>query len=42
MLEQILHSVLFISPYRCKACDKRYYRLRLPVHSAEKPSRHAS
>jgi transposase-like protein len=42
ILEQVLHSVLFISPYRCNACDKRYYRLRLPVHSAEKPSRHAS
>jgi hypothetical protein len=42
MLEQILHGALFISPYRCNACDERYYRLRLPVHTAEKPPRHAA
>jgi transposase-like protein len=41
LLERILHSALFISPYRCKSCDKRYFRLRLPVHTAEKPPRHA-
>jgi hypothetical protein len=42
LLERVLHNVLFVSPYRCNACDKRYYRLRLPVHSAEKPPRHAA
>jgi hypothetical protein len=41
LLEQILHSVLFISPYRCKTCDERYFRFRLPVSSGEKPPRHA-
>jgi hypothetical protein len=41
-LEQMLHAVLFISPYRCSACDKRYFRFRLPVHPAEKPPRHAA
>ena len=43
LLERMLpaHSALFISPYRCKSCDKRYFRLRLPVHTAEKPPRHA-
>ena len=42
LLEQILHSVLFVSPYRCNACDERYFRFRLPVHTAEKPPRHAA
>jgi hypothetical protein len=41
-LEQVLHRVLFISPYRCNACDNRYFRLRLPVQPAEKPPRHAA
>jgi hypothetical protein len=40
LLEQILHSVLFVSPYRCKRCDQRYFRLRLPVHHAEKSPHH--
>jgi hypothetical protein len=42
LLEQILHAVLFVSPYRCNACDERYYRFRLPVHPAEKPPHHAA
>jgi transposase-like protein len=42
LAEQILHAALFISPYRCNACDKRYFRWRLPIHSAEKPPRHAA
>jgi hypothetical protein len=41
LLEQMLHAVFFISPYRCNACDERYFRWRLPVHSAEKPQHHA-
>lgn len=40
LLKQILHAVLFVSPYRCKVCDERYFRFRLPVHPAEKPTRH--
>jgi hypothetical protein len=42
LLEQILHAALFITPYRCGACDERYFRLRLPVRSTEKPARHAT
>jgi predicted Zn-ribbon and HTH transcriptional regulator len=42
LLERVLHSVLFVSPYRCNACDERYFRLRLPVHSVEKPPHHAA
>jgi hypothetical protein len=40
LLERILHSVFFISPYRCNTCDERYFRFRLPVHPAEKPPHH--
>jgi len=42
ILEQIHHIFLFISPYRCDACDLRYFRFRLPVHGANKPRHHAA
>ena len=41
-LEQILHSMFFVSPYRCGACDQRYFRWRLAAGAAEKPPRHAA
>jgi predicted Zn-ribbon and HTH transcriptional regulator len=42
LLEQILHTIFLISPYRCKACDERYFRLRVAAAPAEKPRRHAA
>lgn len=42
LLEQILHSTLFVSPYRCTVSDERYFRLRLPMRQVEKPPRHAA
>src|SRR3979490_1969822 len=35
--EHILHTVFFISPFRCRACDSRYFRFRFGNHSAAKP-----
>src|SRR5882762_11856294 len=29
LLEHILHSALFITPYRCGSCDERHVRFRL-------------
>ena len=28
-VEFLLHTLLFMSPYRCKACDVRHFRFRL-------------
>jgi hypothetical protein len=28
-VEFILHSLFFITPYRCEVCDQRYFRLRV-------------
>jgi len=28
LLEYILHTVFFVSPFRCTACDERYFRFR--------------
>ena len=27
-VEYVLHTLLFISPYRCRDCDTRYFRFR--------------
>jgi len=27
--EFLLHNVFFLTPYRCKDCDVRYFRLRI-------------
>jgi hypothetical protein len=42
LIERVLHSVFFISPFRCGACDERYFRARLltPPH-ADKHHPHA-
>jgi hypothetical protein len=37
LLEQLLHSLLFVSPYRCGACDQRYFRFRFSAPPADKP-----
>jgi hypothetical protein len=43
LLEHILHTVFFISPFRCTACDERYFRFRFltPPH-ANKQHPHAT
>jgi hypothetical protein len=28
LVERILHAVFFVTPFRCGACDERYFRLR--------------
>src|SRR5271167_373492 len=35
LLERIFHTVFFVSPFRCGACDKRYFRVRFrtPPHA---------
>jgi hypothetical protein len=40
-LEQILHTVFFISPLRCEVCDERYFHVRFLTQSAHK-HRHAA
>jgi hypothetical protein len=42
LLEQILHSVFFLTPFRCNACDERYFRFRMTAPAAEKSSRHTA
>jgi C4-type Zn-finger protein len=42
LLERILYSAVFITPYRCKTCDYRYYRFRFPISLSEKHPRHAA
>jgi predicted Zn-ribbon and HTH transcriptional regulator len=42
LLENILHAVFFVSPYRCKTCDERYFRFRLPISPEAKPPHHAA
>jgi hypothetical protein len=43
LLEQILHAVFFVSPFRCEACYKRYFRVRfLTRPSAHKRHPHAA
>ncbi len=32
LLEFLLHHLLRIDPYRCRACYERYFRLRHPEH----------
>lgn len=43
LLEHILHTVFFVSPFRCMVCDKRYFRVRFltPAH-ANKHHPHAA
>jgi hypothetical protein len=31
--EWVLHSLLFQSPYRCEACDERFFGFRVGHHS---------
>ncbi len=38
--EHILHKLLFISPFRCRECDSRYFRFRPGSHSIDKPRQH--
>jgi hypothetical protein len=35
LLEHILHALFFVSPFRCTACDERYFRFRFltPPHA---------
>jgi len=35
--EQVLHSVFFVSPLHCGACDERYFRARFvtPPHASK-------
>jgi hypothetical protein len=41
-LEQILHTVFFVIPFRCEFCDERYFRVRfLTPSSAHKHHSHA-
>jgi hypothetical protein len=44
MMESFLHSVLYISPYRCDECFERHFRFRsakdIPGGSTQRP-RHA-
>jgi hypothetical protein len=28
-VEFILHSLFFVTPYRCEVCDQRFFRLRV-------------
>jgi predicted Zn-ribbon and HTH transcriptional regulator len=42
LLERTLYAALFVNPYRCKTCDERYFRFRMPVHPAEKQPGHAA
>jgi hypothetical protein len=43
VLEQILHTVFFISPLRCEVCDERYFRVRFPTaRSVHKHDSHAA
>lgn len=40
LLERILHTVFFVSPYRCGACDLRYFRFRPSAPPVDKPRHH--
>jgi DNA-directed RNA polymerase subunit RPC12/RpoP len=40
--EHVLHTVFFISPYRCAQCDERYFRSRHPEHTIENRRHHAA
>jgi hypothetical protein len=43
LLEQILHSVFFVSPLRCEVCDERYFHVRfLTPRSVHKHQSHAA
>jgi hypothetical protein len=35
LIEHVLHTVFFVSPLRCGACDQRYFRPRFltPPHA---------
>jgi hypothetical protein len=37
LLEHILHTVFFVSPFRCGACDLRYFRFRFSAPPVNKP-----
>jgi hypothetical protein len=41
LLEHVLHSALFITPYRCGSCDQRYFRFRFSSLRANKQHHHA-
>jgi len=38
--EHILHKLFFISPYRCRGCDSRYFRFRLGSHTIDRTRQH--
>jgi hypothetical protein len=40
-LEHVLHSALFIAPYRCGCCDERYFRFRFSSSGVNKQRHHA-
>jgi hypothetical protein len=42
LLEQVLHSVLFITPYRCGYCDERYFRFRRSIERVSKQPHRAA
>ena len=35
--EWVLHSLLFQSPYRCEACDERFFGFRGDHHQKKEP-----
>jgi hypothetical protein len=38
----VMHSLLFKSPYRCKACDYRFFGFRQPRHEPDpRTTKHA-
>ena len=38
--EFLLHNIFFITPYRCKGCDARFFRFRLYRSPFKKPRQH--
>jgi hypothetical protein len=41
-LEFFLHYFLFTSPYRCKRCETRYYRTRMPKDAGTGAAKHTT
>jgi hypothetical protein len=39
-LEFFLHYFLFTSPYRCKECETRYFRMRMPKGAGAGAAKH--
>jgi hypothetical protein len=37
--ESLMHLLLFVSPFRCRECYERFFRLRL-LFSSEPPTMH--